>query len=799
MTATTPAPQGDDDATNHTLVIEDGVIPGRLRRPADLLRFALALLAVAAVFLLAYFATSTASGIDKDLVTASQRLPGWVVLPVSIVAGLGILLLPVGVAVDMLLRRRGRQLVDAIVAYVVATVVVGLAMWAATRYGSDRLWFSLAGADDRSRSPMSPLLAGTIAMATTARLADRTRWLVLTAVVVVGSVVVEVISGGSTIAAVGLTVLVGWGVGLAARYVFGTPTTRPSGVQVAAALERMGLPLTVLRATKNTHRGRRYAASTRGGERLEVVVLDRDLEGGGALTRVWRTLRLRDDDGGGGWSMRRSLERAALMSYAARAAHAPVPELLTVTEVGPDSSLLAYRHLEGTTFDEFDPDDDDLASAWKALRTLHDAGIAHRALSTDNVLRAPDGGVWLLDVGSGTIAMSDLQERIDIAELLTSLASVTSAERAIASGLQLLGRGRLLKALPVMQPVAFSPTTRRAVRKRKELLGALRDRLVELTPEGEQVENIQLERLRPRTLLTIVAGTVAAYVLFGQLASVDIVTLFREAQWGWVGIAAVFAVITFIGAAMSLQGFVLEKLALWRTFLAQLAAGFATLVTPPTLGTVAINVRYLQKSGLHPALAAASVGVSQLLAFFAHLALLTVVGIAAGTQKDFAFDPPREVVIAVGVIVLVVLIILPLRPVRRWVGGRIGPTLKQVTPRLITVAQRPLKLAVGIGGILLLNIAFCACLVTCVRAFDGGGSIAAISIVYLAGSTLGQAAPTPGGVGAVEAVMTAGLIAAGVDGAIALSAVLLFRLLTFWLPTIPGWFSFSWMTKNGWL
>jgi uncharacterized membrane protein YbhN (UPF0104 family) len=47
--------------------------------------------------------------------------------------------------------------------------------------------------------------------------------------------------------------------------------------------------------------------------------------------------------------------------------------------------------------------------------------------------------------------------------------------------------------------------------------------------------------------------------------------------------------------------------------------------------------------------------------------------------------------------------------------------------------------------------------------------------------------------------MTAGLIAAGVESGIALSAVLLFRLLTFWLPTIPGWFSFQWMTKAGWL
>jgi uncharacterized membrane protein YbhN (UPF0104 family) len=593
--------------------------------------------------------------------------------------------------------------------------------------------------------------------------------------------------------------LVGWAVGLAARYVFGTPTTRPAGVQVADALDRAGYPLTVLRATKNTRNGRRYAASARDGERLEVVVLDRDLEGGGALTRVYRTLRVRDDDGGGGWSMRRTLERSALLAYAAAAHDVPTPRLVAVSEVGPDSSMLAYEHLEGVTFDELTPTDDDLVSAWKALRSLHDVGIAHRTLSADHLLRDDTGGVWLLGLEGGIIAMSDLQERIDLAEMLTTLAVVSDTDRAVEAGVQILGRKRLVRALPVMQPVAFSAGTRAAVRKNKPLLDALRNKLVELSPEGAPVETVQLERVRPRTVLTVVAGMVAAYVLFGQLAQVDIVKLFREAQWGWVGLAAVFAVITFIGAAMSLQGFVLEKLSLWRTFLAQLAAGFATLVTPPTLGTVAINVRYLQRAGLHPALAAASVGVSQLLAFFAHLGLLTVVGIAAGTQRDFAFDPPREAVIAVGVVVLLMLLALPLPPVRRWMGKRIGPTFKQVLPRLVTVAQRPLKLATGIGGILLLNIAFCLCLVASVRAFGGGGGLAAIAIVYLAGSTLGQAAPTPGGVGAVEAVMTAGLIAAGVESGIALSAVLLFRLLTFWLPTIPGWFSFQWMTKAGWL
>ena len=136
---------------------------------------------------------------------------------------------------------------------------------------------------------------------------------------------------------------------------------------------------------------------------------------------------------------------------------------------------------------------------------------------------------------------------------------------------------------------------------------------------------------------------------------------------------------------------------------------------------------------------------------------------------------------------------------RGWMQKRVQPILSQVGPRLLTLTQRPAKLAEGIGGILILNIGYCLCLVACVRAFGGGGTVAAIAVVYLAGATLGQAAPTPGGLGAVEAALSAGLTAAGVEAGVAVSSVLLFRLLTFWLPTIPGWFSFNWLQKNNYL
>jgi uncharacterized membrane protein YbhN (UPF0104 family) len=49
----------------------------------------------------------------------------------------------------------------------------------------------------------------------------------------------------------------------------------------------------------------------------------------------------------------------------------------------------------------------------------------------------------------------------------------------------------------------------------------------------------------------------------------------------------------------------------------------------------------------------------------------------------------------------------------------------------------------------------------------------------------------------VEAALAAGLTAAGIDPSIAISATLVFRLMTFWIPTIPGWFSFQNLQRTG--
>ena len=783
--------------STETVVIEDGVVPTRVRRPGDLVRFTIAVLVTAAVVVLGWLATSTTAGIDSDISAGVSLLPSFVVLTLNIVSGLGILGLPIALAVWLIVRKRSRQLFDALVGLLATVVVLSIASAIVSEIDSPRMLTALAGSTNPNSASTTPILGGLVAFVTISRAMGRRPWNVLSVVVIGSLVLVSLVSSGIAPAGITVSLTTGWGIGLLVRYLLGTPTTRPNGFEIASALDRAGFPIVELRGIQSTSKGRRYLATTRGSGVLQVTVLDRDMEGSGLLNAAWTAIRLRDEPGNGAFNMRRTLDHAALLSYAGQVAGAPQPRLLAACEVGPDAVLLAYEHVRGTLFTDIDDlSSDDVSKTWRALRTLHEHQVTHRALSPEHLLRDADGNVWLLGHSGGTVAASDVARRIDVAELLCTLAMLTDVDTAVSTGRQVLGVEQLARCLPALQPVALSPATRRALRKHKGLLVKLRDALTELKPDAE-LEQINFERIKPRTLIMIVVGTVAAYVLLTQLASIDVPTLFANANWWWMVLGVVLTVITFIASAWSLSGFVPEHLKLHRTVMAQLAGAFSTLVSPPTLGAVAINMRFLMKAGLNPALAAASVGVSQVMAFIVHIVLIIAFGIAAGTQADFTFDPPMPIVIGIAAALVIALALLAIPAVRRPVTKRIRPMMKEVVPRLVTVAQRPAKLLEGIGGMLLLNLAFIGVLWASIRAFDGNLPIAVIAVVYLAGATLGQAAPTPGGIGAVEAALAAGLTAAGLDGGIAVSSVLLFRLITFWAPTIPGYWSFTVLQKRG--
>jgi glycosyltransferase 2 family protein len=124
---------------------------------------------------------------------------------------------------------------------------------------------------------------------------------------------------------------------------------------------------------------------------------------------------------------------------------------------------------------------------------------------------------------------------------------------------------------------------------------------------------------------------------------------------------------------------------------------------------------------------------------------------------------------------------------RRWALARTLPPLREAAPRMLGLLTSPAKLAEASAGTVLLNVCYIAALWFSVQAFAGDLNLAAVAVVYLGGAAVASVAPTPGGLGAVEVALSSGLAAAGMSGAAALSAVLLFRIATFWLPVPLGW------------
>ncbi|MFF8411644.1 lysylphosphatidylglycerol synthase transmembrane domain-containing protein [Streptomyces omiyaensis] len=333
--------------------------------------------------------------------------------------------------------------------------------------------------------------------------------------------------------------------------------------------------------------------------------------------------------------------------------------------------------------------------------------------------------------------------------------------------------------------------------REEDLLAQIRRQVLLIRPQAP-VEPVRLERIKPKTLLSLIAGAVAAYFLLSQIARTPLSTV-AEADWRWVAAAVFFSALSYLAAAMSLLGFVPERVGFWRTVVAQVAGSFVKIVAPAAVGGVALNTRFLQRAGVRPGLAVASVGASQLFGLGAHILLLLSFGYLTGTEKSQSFTPSRTVIAGLLTVAVLVLVMTAIPFMRKFVATRLRSLFAGVVPRMLDVLQRPMKLVTGIGGMLLLTGAFVLCLDASIRAFAHGEatiSYASVAVVFLAGNALGSAAPTPGGVGAVEGALIGGLLAVGLPIEVATPAVLLYRLMTLWLPVLPGWICFNWLTRR---
>ncbi|HEY7282645.1 MAG TPA: lysylphosphatidylglycerol synthase transmembrane domain-containing protein [Actinomycetota bacterium] len=789
------------DPADGRVLVDEPRQPRFVRSPVDLLRLLVALGLTLIGILFALAAKDVLRSLDLDVARLFGRLPDTLERFLVGLAGLLAVVTPIVVAVLLLILRRFRLLMMVVLAgalgaglmWVVDQLVLTAAAPPLVQHVLQRpSWVVGAGFPDAA------YLAGATAAATAAEPWCARAWRRTLVVTVAALALFRILSGtnlsGDVLIAIGVGVVAGSALLLA----LGARNRRPTGAAIAAAMARTGTPVRELHPAGVDARGSTpYFAVGTDGSPLFVKVLGQDERSADLLYRAYRFARLRDvGDERPFQSTRREVEHEALIALKAASDGIHTPILLAVADVDSDASLLSFRRIDGSSLDRVDDDaltDDVVRGIWAEVAGLRRHRIAHRNLKLANVVLDTDGRPWLVDFGFAELSAPDRLLNGDVAELLTSLALRIGPERAVATVVDVLGPDAVRDALPRIQLNGVSFGTRTAMAGRKPLMKDLQ----QAAAAAVGVEKIELEdlrRVRTKNVVTAVGLGLAFYFLIPQLANLP--SLWQQVQhanWAWGFWSLVASLATYVGATMTVIGSVPDRIPAWPAFEAQLAGSFVNRITPAKVGGMATNIRFLQKRGMDSAVAISGIGLSHLAGFVTYIPL-SVVFILWGRRAGVgSLHLPSGTAILVGLTAILALsgVVMLFPWGRKLFLGKLIPILRRSLHGVAEVAKQPMKVIALFGGSIFLTLTYIFALVFAIQAFGGGLPVATIGAVYLVGSAVATAAPTPGGIGAVEAALIAGLTAAGLDKTVAVPAVFLFRLTTFWLPVLPGWIALT--------
>ena len=779
---------------------------GYAQSPVDVLRLVGGLILIAVGVGIANLFDSAFLGLALDGQSALSGLPDWVRdVPIAILAA-GIVIAAVGAIGWSLLRTRFRRATFMLVAFAAAAGLSAIAGNLLQALVDPDVQDALVTTDlpllryriDNGASPSDPLVAGAIAM-----LGVSTSFLSNTTVRRVGALLafcVAVSVFAAAIPALGLITDIGIGITVASVVLLigGRHDLAPQEWEIRSALQAIGLPADKLEPLSVDARGSTPWLSSGDHDSMFVKVLGRDERSADLLFRAYRWLRYRKTgDHRPFISLRRAVEHEALVALQARELGIPTPSILGVAEAGVDGMAVVYEALDGVSADQLDDiSDDALESIWKMISSLHERRIAHRDLRLANIFVSPDGEPLLIDFGFSELAASDQLLGTDVAELLASTTPVVGAERAVAAAHRASGVVELERAFPWLTKSTLSTATREAVGKDglKEIRSLLVDRCG--IPEEDPV---RIERLNPKTIFTVLTIALSIWFLAPQFADLgNIMDQVRDASIGWALVAAFASFITYVAATGSLLGALPVRLAFFPALTAQVASSFANRVTPAKVGGVATNIRYMQKQGVPLATGVTAVGLNAVAGVIIHVSLIVVFTFLASSDNSNSSLPlPSTGVLIVAVLIAfgIIGLSLAIPLTRKLINTHVVPQLKSGLGTILELSKQPAKLALLFGGSAVITLANMGAMMASLIAFGSTAPLPIVGLLFLTGSAVANAAPTPGGVGVAEAALIAAF--STVDEAqIVIPAVFLFRFVTFWLPILPGWISLDWMRRR---
>ena len=228
-----------------------------------------------------------------------------------------------------------------------------------------------------------------------------------------------------------------------------------------------------------------------------------------------------------------------------------------------------------------------------------------------------------------------------------------------------------------------------------------------------------------------------------------------------------------------------------------MATLFVSKLFPSSLGQFALNYYYLTKAK-HSNVEAAS--VMAINAITSGVAYVFIIGFAiffdqgnlTSTATSSSSIDWAMIIKIMALIVVAAIASLAIKKVRQ----KVMAATKDVVTTLGAYKTRKLDVVWAI----LLNFAGSLtslfALWASAHALGVNITVTEALVAYVLGNIVGGLVPTPGGLGAVEAGIYSGLVLVGVNTGDAFTITLIYRLLTYWIPIIPGYYYFYSLRKD---
>jgi uncharacterized protein (TIRG00374 family) len=769
------------------------------RRTNDILRVVLSAALLAIVITSSVVTRTRWDELEKSI----SRIVG-VLTPtqsdvVYLVYGLAILALPFMILIGLILSRQWRLLGPYATAALIAILALSIT---GKRLAAPQWHFDLS---DRLRTVLDQFLddprwIGMLAAVLTVSgpwLPARWRhwwWTLLLAFIPIHLVVSAIVPARSLL---GLTV--GWFVGALVVLVSGTPALEVPLDGAVRAMAKRGFAVTALTVVRPAGSGPLVlSATTQDPDDAAVVEMyGPHQRSGGALLQAWRILRLRGSETAPlQASMRRAVEHRALMAIAIGELGVANTSTIAVGTLDRGWNLYAHERIRGAPLKECHTSTP-VAEVWESLRKLQDHQISHGDLR-DKEITVSNGAVFFGGFGAAEYGANDNQLQSDIAQLLVTTSALYGADAAVEAAIDVLGKDAVLKASRRLTKTAVPKHIRDSVSDAKAVISRSRAEVMRQTGT-EKIKSEAVTRFSRSQLIQLVLLGALVYVAYPFISTVP--TFFNalsKANWWWAVLGLAISASTYVGAAAALWASADESVNFWRLAIAQVANTFAATTTPAGVGGLALSTRILQKSGLSTTRATTAVALQQSMQVIMHVLLLIFFSTAAGAGTDLSHFVPKAIMLYLiaGVALGIVGTFLLVPNLRRWLATAVRPKLNEIITDIIKVAREPKRLALIVLGCAGTTLGAALALWTSVEAFGGDVSFVTVTVVTMVGGTLASAAPTPGGVGAVEAALIGGLAAFGVPAAVSVPSVLLYRVITCWLPVFIGWPVMRWLTRN---